>query len=226
VDKCIVTISREYGSGGRYIGGLVAKELDIPFYDKEIIHMAAEKSGMSPGFIEKSDESIPNTFLHNLKYSTYSSYDSVTYYDTPITDKVFLAQSSVIKELAAQGSCVIVGRCAHYILRNDPDLISIFIRGALEDRVRHAIEFYGLQEQNAVERIKKIDKSRVNYYKYYTSRQWGNIDFYDLVVNTSVTGIDGAVTVIKTMLQMRSEDRKESKETERNDHFYGQTKTR
>ena len=203
MDKCIVTISREYGSGGRYIGELLAKELEIPYYDKEIIHMAAEKSGMSPGFIEKSDESITSTFLHNLKYSAYSSYDTVSYYDTPITDKVFLAQSSVIKELAAKGSCVIVGRCAHYILRSDPDLISIFIRGALEDRVRHAIELYGLQEQNSVEKIKRIDKSRKNYYKYYTSRQWGNIDYYDLVVNTSFTGIDGAVAVIKAMLLER-----------------------
>ena len=200
MDKCIITISREYGSGGRHIGELLAKEFDIPFYDREIISMAAERSGMSPGFIEKSDESIPNTFLHNLKYSTYSSYDAVTFYDTPITDKVFLAQSSVIKDLAAQGSCVIVGRCAHYILRNDPALVAIFIRGMFEDRVRHAVEHYGIPQQNADERIRKIDKSRINYYKYYTNRQWGSIKNYDLVVNSSLTGIEGAVAVIKTML--------------------------
>ena len=204
MDKYIITISREYGSGGRHIGELLAKDLDIPFYDKEIIHMAAEKSGMSAGFIEKSDENIPNTFLHNLKYSSYSSYDSISYYDTPVTDKVFLAQSAVIKELAAQGSCVIVGRCAHYILRNEVDTVAIFIRGKLEDRVRHAVEHYGLSPQNAIDSIKRIDKSRINYYKYYTSRQWGSIDNYDLVVNTSFTGIDGAVAVIKAMLLERS----------------------
>ena len=204
MDKHVITISREYGSGGRHVGELLAKELDIPFYDKEIIHMAAERSGMSPGFIEKSDESIPNTFLHNLKYSAYSSYDSISYYDTPVTDKVFLAQSAVIKELAAQGSCVIVGRCAGYILRNEPDLVTLFIRGKLEDRIRHAVEHYDLSPQNATERIRRIDKSRINYYKYYTSRQWGSIDYYDLVVNTSFTGIEGAVTVIKTMLLERS----------------------
>jgi len=206
MDKHIITISREYGSGGRHIGELLAKELDIPFYDKEIIQMAAEKSGMSAGFIEKSDESIPNTFLHNLKYSAYSSYDSISYYDTPVTDKVFLAQSAVIKELATQGSCVIVGRCAHYILRNEEDMVAIFVRGKLEDRVRHAIEHYGLSPQHAADRIKKIDKNRINYYKYYTSRQWGNIENYDLVVNSSFTGIDGAVEVIKAMLLKRSKE--------------------
>ena len=204
MDKYIITISREYGSGGRHIGELLAKELGIPFYDKEIIQMAAEKSGMSADFIEKSDESIPNTFLHNLKYSAYSSYDSISYYDTPVTDKVFLAQSAVIKELASRGNCVIVGRCAHYILRNEPDLVTIFIRAVLEDRIRHAVEHYGLSPQKAAERIKKIDKSRINYYKYYTSRQWGNIENYDLVVNSSFTGIKGAVAVIKTMLLERS----------------------
>ena len=203
--KYVIAISREYGSGGRHIGELLAKELDIPFYDRELIQMAAERSGMSAGFIEKSDENIPNTFLHNLKYTAYSSYDAISYYDTPVTDKVFLAQSSVIKDLAAQGSCVIVGRCAGYILRGDPDLVAVFIRGKFEDRVRNAIEHYDLPPENAVERIKKIDKSRINYYKYYTSRQWGNIENYDLVINTSFTGVEGAVAVIKTMLLERSE---------------------
>ena len=204
MDKSVITISREYGSGGRQVGELLAKELDIPFYDREIIQMAAEKSGMSAGFIEKSDESIPNTFLHNLKYSAYSSYDSISYYDTPVTDKVFLAQSSVIKELAAQGSCVIVGRCASYILRNESHLVRVFVRGKLEDRIRRAVEQYDLPQQNATDRIRRIDKSRINYYKYYTSRQWGNIENYDMIVNTSFTGVDGAVAVIKAMLLERS----------------------
>ena len=206
MEKNIVTISREYGSGGRQVGSLLAKELGIPFYDKDIIQMAAEKSGLSAGFIEKSDESIPNTFLHNLNYSAYSGYDAVSYYDTPITDRVFLAQSDVIKELASQGSCIIVGRCAHYILRNEPGLVSVFIRSKLEDRVRHAVEHYDLPPHNAIDSIKRIDKKRINYYKYYTSRQWGSIEYYDLVINTSYTGIFGAVAVIKKMLLERSTD--------------------
>ena len=205
MEKYIIAISREYGSGGRHVGELLAKDFGIPFYDKEIIHMASEKSGLSAGFIEKSDESIPNTFLHNLKYSGYTSYDSISFYDTPVTDKVFLAQSAAIKEVASQGSCVVVGRCAGYVLRDDPALVAIFIRGELEDRVHRAVENYGLPPQNAIDRIKKIDKSRTNYYKYYTSRQWGNLDHYDLVINTSFTGIDGAVGVIKTMLREKTQ---------------------
>jgi len=204
MDEFIITISREYGSGGRYVGELLAKELDIPFYDKEIIQMVAKKSGLSEGFIEKSEETLPNTFLHNLKYSAYSTYDSIAFYDTPVTDKVFLAQSAVIKELASQGSCVIVGRCADYILRDDPRLVTIFIRAGLEDKVNRAVEYYSLSSEKAPERIRKIDKSRRNYYKYYTNRQWGSFENFDLAINTTFTGVEGAVSVIATMLRGKS----------------------
>ena len=200
MEKFIIAISREYGSGGRHIGELLANDLNVPFYDKEIIHMAAEKSGMSPGYIEKSDESILNAFLHNLKYSAYTSYDSIALYDTPVTDKVFLAQTAVLKELASRGSCVIVGRCADYVLRDEHGLVTIFIRGDLEDRVKFAVLNYNLPTERAVDKIKRIDKSRTNYYKYYTSRQWGSINNFDLVINTSFTGIVGAVEIIKTMM--------------------------
>jgi cytidylate kinase len=204
MEKFIITISREYGSGGRYVGEQLAKEFGIPFYDKEIIHMVAERSGLSAGFIEKSDENLPNTFLHNLKYSAYSTYDSISFYDTPVTDKVFLAQSAVIKELASQGSCVIVGRCADYILRDEPGLVTVFIRGSIEDRVSRAVEHYGLPSEKAAEKLRKIDKSRTNYYKYYTNRQWGSIDNFDLAINTSFTGVDVAVAIIATMLREKS----------------------
>jgi len=204
MDEFIITISREYGSGGRYVGELLAKELDIPFYDKEIIQMVAKKSGLSEGFIEKSEETLPNTFLHNLKYSAYSTYDSIAFYDTPVTDKVFLAQSAVIKELAAQGSCVIVGRCADYILRDDPRLVTIFIRAGVDDKVNRAVEYYSLSSDKAPERIRKIDKSRRNYYKYYTNRQWGSFEHFDLAINTTFTGVAGAVAVIATMLREKS----------------------
>ena len=203
MDKCIVTISHEYGSGGRQIAEILAKDLGIPFYDKDIIRMAAERSGMSAGFIESSDEDIPNTFLHNLKYAAYSNYDTISYYGAPVTDTVFIAQTAVIKDLAAQGSCVIVGRCSPFILRNDPALVAVFVRGLLEDRTRRAVELHGLPQKNAIERVKRIDKGRINYYKYYTNRQWGSVENYDLMVNTTVSGIDGAVAVIKAMLDER-----------------------
>ena len=204
MDEFIITISREYGSGGRYVGELLAKELGIPFYDKDIIQMVSKKSGLSEGLIEKSEEYMSNTFLHNLNYTAYSGYDSVTFYDTPITDKVFLAQSDVIKELATQGSCIIVGRCADYILRNDPRLVTVFIRAELDDKVDRAVKYYSLSAEKAPESIRKINKHRTNYYKYYTNRQWGNLEYFDLAINTTFTGIDGAVTLIATMLRGKS----------------------
>ena len=205
MDEFIITISREYGSGGRYVGETLAKELAVPFYDKDIIQMAAKKSGLSEGLVEQSEEYLPNTFLHNLKYSAYSGYDSVTFYEAPVTDKVFLAQSDVIKELASQGSCIIVGRCAGYILRDDPRLVTVFIRAALDDKVDRAVKYYNLSAEKAPERIRKIDKHRTNYYRYYTNRQWGSFDNFDLAINTTFTGIDGAVALIATMLRGRKE---------------------
>ncbi|MCL2402128.1 MAG: cytidylate kinase-like family protein [Oscillospiraceae bacterium] len=199
MDNYIVTISREYGSGGRQVGELLAKELGIPFYDREILQMSAEKSGMSADFLEKRDEVIQNTFLHNLMHATYPNIEA--YYETPITDKVFQAQSSVIRDIAAQGSCVIVGRCADYVLRDNPSLVTVFVRAALEDRIRQATAHYDMPPDKAAERIKKIDKQRANYYKYYTTRQWGSMSNFDLIINSSFTGIDGAVAVIKTMLE-------------------------
>ena len=200
MDNKIITISREYGSGGRSIGEQLAKELGVPYYDRQIIHMAAEKSGMSPDYIERTDESISNPFLQNLPFSGNVTEDALVYYDTPMTDKVFLAQSEVIREIAAQGSCVIVGRCASYVLRESTELFRIFVRARTADRLQRAVDQYGLSSEGAMERVRKIDKNRINYYKYYTNRQWGNIDNYDLVINSSFTGTEGAVKVIKAMM--------------------------
>jgi cytidylate kinase len=195
-----LTISREYGSGGRQIGEKLAQALGIGFYDKSIIKMASEKSGLSPDFIEKSEESIPNTFLFNLKQSAFSNFDSVSFYETPTSDKMFLAQSTVIKEISEAERCVIVGRCADYILRDTPGVVRVFIHASSEDRAKRAVEAYNLPSDNAAAAIRKIDKNRANYYKYYTNRYWGDFKNYDLAVNTSFTGIDGAVELIRTML--------------------------
>ena len=205
MQKFILTISREYGSGGRVVGKALADALGIPFYDDEIRTLTAKKSGLAEEFIAKSAETLPNTFLHNLNYSAYSSYDSISFYDIPVTDKLFLAQSEVIKDLAAKGNCVIVGRCADFVLRDDPRLVKIFIRGEAGDRIRYAVENYGLSAEKAAETLKKIDKSRTNYYKYYTNRNWGRVDYFDLVINTSFTGMDGAVSILTTMLKEKKE---------------------
>ncbi|MCL2365999.1 MAG: cytidylate kinase-like family protein [Oscillospiraceae bacterium] len=205
MEKFLLTISREYGSGGRIVGKKLAQDLEIPFYDDEIRTLTAQKSGLSEEFIAKSAENLPNTFLHNLNYSAYSSYDSISFYDIPVTDKLFLAQAEVIKELAEKGSCVIVGRCADFVLRDNPALIKVMLRGDPKDRISYAVEHYELSPEKAAEKLKKIDKSRNNYYKYYTNRRWANLDNFDLVINTSFTGIDGAVSIIKTMLREKKD---------------------
>jgi cytidylate kinase len=213
--NCIVTISREFGSGGRDVGKLLANEIGLPYFDKEIMHLAAEKSGLSTDFIERSGESVPSKFLLNLRRissrmpttripSPYTSYRMATAHNGQIDiDKLFYVQSSVIKEIANAGGCVIIGRCASYILENDPRLLSVFIRGNFDDRVRRSIDTYEMAEKNAATDVNTIDKHRANYYRTYTHRQWADTDNYDLVVNTSYTGISGAASVIKAAIDAK-----------------------
>lgn len=201
MEKFIITISREFGSGGRLVGEKLASRLGVEFYDKSIIQLAAERSGLSYKFIEQNEESFQSNFLFNIPAATsYTNFKTAAFFDTPINDKTFLAQTEVIRELA-KNSCVIIGRCADYILREDPSLIRIFIMSPFEDRVRRAIEEYGFPSEGAADRIRRIDKSRSNYYKYYTGQSWGNMHNYDLVINSSFTGILGTVSVILTALE-------------------------
>ena len=216
----IITISREYGSGGRDVGRILAGELGLPIFDKEIIHMAMEKSGMSEDFVAKHGESVPSKFRQNLQRLSLnvpniripSGYNSAVAMSRTAgasnnnqsnADKLFFAQSSVIKEIAGMGGCVIVGRCANYILKEHPNLLSVFIRGNLDDRMNRAVETYGMTEKDAAREVVKIDKHRANYYKFYTDKVWGAVDNYDLVINTSYTDICGAVGVIKAMVGVK-----------------------
>jgi cytidylate kinase len=201
MDKYIITISREFGSGGRLIGEKLAARLGVEFYDKSIIQLAAERSGLSYKFIEQNEENISNSLLFNFPAATaYTNFRTTAFFDTPTNDKTFLAQAEVIRELS-KANCVVVGRCADYILREDPALIRLFITARFEDRVRRAVEEYKFTSESTEDKIKKIDKSRANYYKYYTGQPWGSLHNYDLVVNSSFTGVLGAVNVIMTMLE-------------------------
>ena len=201
MNKIIVAISRQFGSGGRIIGERLAAELGILFYDKTIIELAAKKSGLSTDFIEKSEEHASNSFLFNLASSSYTAPSYMFHYDLPIADKAFFAQASVIKELAAKDSCVIVGRCADYILRNEPNCIKVFVHANMEDRKKRIENIYKISADEVESKINKIDKGRANYYRHYTSEKWGDIFNHDLAINTSIVGINGAVRVIKAMLK-------------------------
>ncbi|MDR0446984.1 MAG: cytidylate kinase-like family protein [Oscillospiraceae bacterium] len=201
MNEYTVAVSREYGSGGREIASRLATELGIGFYDKSIIKLTAEKSGLSSDYIEKSEEKTGGGLLFNLRLSAYSGVESLMYYETPTSDRMFIAQSEVIRELSARESCVILGRCADYVLREKRNLIRVFIYADLEERARRAVESYGLPDKNPEAAVRKADKARGVYYKYYTNRVWGAKENFDLAINSSFSGVDGAVAVIKTLLR-------------------------
>ena len=201
-NKLVVAISREFGSGGRLIGEKLAAELGIPFYDREIIELAAKKSGLSTDFFEQLEERASSSFLFNLVTTAYASPSFFSQYDIPISHKAFYAQVSVIQELADSGSCVIVGRCADYILRDHPNCAKIFIYASREDRLKRVVDHYEYDSDAIDEKISKIDKGRSNYYKHFTNESWGSAHAHDLCINSSFAGIDGSVTLIKTLLQV------------------------
>lgn len=199
MDKLIVTIGREFGSGGRQIGEQLAEELGINYYDKVILALASEKSGLSQEYIDRMEEQASSSFLFNLSMNAINTPDFFYQYDIPASDRAFFAQTAAIKELASKESCVIVGRCADYILRENNNCLKVFIRASKEERLKRLVDEYGIVEKEAKERLEKMDKGRANYYKHYTGERWGQADLYDLIINSDVSGIGGAVKIIKTM---------------------------
>jgi len=198
VMNIIVTIGREFGSGGREIGSKLAEAMGVAFYDKDLISRAAKESGFCEEIIQNHDERPTNSFLYNLVMDTYSfGYNSSALVDMPISHKVFLAQYDAIKKIADEGSCVIVGRCADYALSEYDNCLNIFIHADLESRIKRIVERYNLPEAKAKDMIVKKDKQRQSYYNYYSSKKWGQSDTYDLSINSAVLGIDGTVKLIQ-----------------------------
>ena len=172
----VITIGREYGSGGRLIAQRLAEELGVTFYDKQLIAEVAKRTGFSEHFVRDAEHQRPtNSFLYDL-------YCAV---QTPsVPDQMFIAQAKVIKEAAARESCVIVGRCADYILREEPYCLKTFVYAPLEQRVLRIAKLRNVDEDKARALIRKTDKTRANYYNYYADGDWGRADRYDLVLNT------------------------------------------
>ena len=195
----IITISRQYGSGGRIIGKKLAEQLEIPFYDNELINLAAEKTGLSKECF-KDAESVSTS---NLLLSLSTLTPTVDTYGLPLNEKIFLVQSQVIKEVADQGSCVIVGRSADYVLSENPNCINVFIYADLKDRVKRAVELYGLDAKNAKNAVIKTDKKRAGYYNYFTGKKWGRLENYDLAINTSKITLDDVVEILKLYVEKR-----------------------
>lgn len=194
--KSIITIGRQYGSGGREIGEKLANHLGIPFYDNKLLELAAKESGISQELFEENDEKPVNSLLYILS-NTYSD-DNL-----PFNHKLFLAQFDAVKKLGAEGACVIVGRCADYALRNNPHLVSIFIHASIESRVDRATNLYGVANKHVEEQIIKKDKQRANYYNFYTCQKWGRVENYDLSLDSSKLGVDNSVGLIAKYVELK-----------------------
>lgn len=208
----IITIGREFGSGGRLIGQKLAERMGVNCYDKELINLASKESGLCTEVFENNDEKPLNSFFYSLVMDTGALGQSFAgYMDAPLNQKVFLAQFETIQRLAERESCVIVGRCADYALHDYPNTIHVFISGELEDKVERVASYNNISRDKALEMIAKSDKKRANYYNYYSNKKWGAAATYDLCINSSLTGVDGAVDVImkfievKEALQLRKE---------------------
>jgi cytidylate kinase len=194
--KYVVNIGRQLGSGGKEIGEKLARELNISFYDKELINLASEESGLCEEFFEKADEKTSQSFVHfpffNNTTTLYSNYLS--------NDALFKIQSNVIQKLAAEKSCLFVGRCADYILRDYPYSVNIFISSCMYDRVKRLCHTLNRSEAEVKELIQKTDKYRSEYYNYYTYNTWGSAATYHLCINSSILGIEGTVAFIKEFI--------------------------
>lgn len=186
----IITITREYGSGGREIGEKLARELGIEFYDNKLLDVAAGNSGIHKSHFEQNDEKRSNSFLYLLS-TTYGQGG------VPFDDSLFFAQLEAIQKIASEQSCVIIGRCADYALRDFSNVLNIFIYAPLELRVKRAKEIYNIAEKHAENYVKRIDKQRISYCNYYTDKRWGMPQNYHLCIDSSALGIDGTVDFIK-----------------------------
>ena len=208
----IITIGRQYGSGGKEIGHFVAEAFGIKLYDKEMLARAAKESGICEELFETHDEKPTNSFLYSLVMDTYSmGYAGNTYTEMPINHKVFLAQFDAIKKIADEGPCVLVGRCADYALESYPNVVSIFIRADMEDRIRRVATRLDLTDAKAKDLINKTDKKRASYYNYYTNKKWGEAASYELCLNSSELGVQGTAKAIEQYILLKESIEKEAR---------------
>ena len=202
----IISIERQYGSGGREIGRRLASDLGIAFYDSELLALAAKKSGFVEEVFELADERPTNSFLYSLavgiRYSGiyYNNENALT------PDKIFQIQSGVIRQVAQEGPCVIVGRCSDYILRAEKNLIKVFLYADIETRVSNVMKLKEVSEKNAKDLIQKTDKKRSGYYSFYTSKKWGDVENHHISIDTGVLGTERSVELLKQYIGIRAEE--------------------
>ncbi len=193
----IITIGRQYGSGGREIGKKLADAMGIPFYDKALLAVAAKESGYCEEILADYDEKPVGSLLYSLFMGSTGGTESL-----PLNQKMFLAQFDAIKKIAAQGPCVIIGRCADYALRENPNCVNVFVHAGLEVRVKRLMRLYNMTAESAEQTAVKRDKQRASYYNFYADKKWGSLDHYHLVVDSGAVGIDNTVELIRAFAEM------------------------
>ncbi len=203
----IITIGRQFGSGGREIGEALAKKLNIPYYDKELISLAAKESGVDAEIFNNVDERATNSLLYSLSMGIYSFGSNFAgSSDLPVNDRLYILQHQIIKKLASEGPCVIVGRCADYVLKDFDNCVNIFIHADMEYRKQRAIEIHDVKKNKAEQIINKTDKVRANYYGFYSGQKWGFAQNYDLSIDSSKLTKEQAVDLIASYLKLRAEE--------------------
>ena len=202
-DNYVITIARGYGSGGRTVGKMLAKELGIPFYDRELFYLASEDSGINLSLFGESDEKIkkgifsPSTHKYTGELIPPESSDFVS------NENLFNYQAKIIRELAESRSCVIVGRCADYVLRDFENLVDVLVWAPPETCVQNIVEIEGLSEKDAERKIKKIDKHRSDYYRYYTGHDWNDVRNYSLCINSGRIGFQKTAQALRQFAELK-----------------------
>lgn len=209
MERVIITIARHYGSGGKTIGQMLAKELGINCYDREILRMASDDSGIAEGLFGQADEKLKNSPLRRIIKNVYGGElippDSDEFVSN---DNLFNYQAKVIRELAEEESCVIIGRCADFVLKDNPNVISVFVHANKEFSLKQAKERIGLSDKEVEKYIAKTDKCRGDYYKYHTGHEWNDARNYDLCLDSSKLGFEGCIEEIKSYMEIRKKHAK------------------
>jgi cytidylate kinase len=200
--KTIITIGRQFGSGGHEIGVQLANQLNVPFYDKELLRKAAEKSGFCEKIFENFDEK-PKSLLYSIAMDSYMFSLPGTGVSDSLEQQVYLATYNTIRQLADQGPCVMIGRCADYALADHPNVLKFFISAPMKKRIGIVAEREKLIPDKARTLISKTDKRRASYYEYYSSQKWGDVGSYDFCLDSSVFGISGTVELIRRIVEMK-----------------------
>ncbi|MDF2907011.1 MAG: hypothetical protein K0R34_2332 [Herbinix sp.] len=204
MDKYVITIARGYGSGGRTIGKMLSEELGIPYYDRDLLRFASDDSGINEQLFAKADEKLKKSLLFKIAKNIYKGElippDSD---DFVSNDNLFNYQAKIIKELAETETCIIIGRCADFVLKDYPNVVRLFVHAPLQDCIDTLVDMTGKSEKEVEKQILEIDKHRADYYKYYTGREWENAKHYDLCLNSSKLGFGKCVEIVKSYLDIR-----------------------